>query len=200
MKKINVVAFLAKSGTGKSTIIEKMSEQHPVILTSVKSYSTREPRDEFDKLTHVFVEPEFYIKNQSKALLTYYNPEQNYFNWVDESSFDEDKINLYAIDVNAYNKLASLENFNVLGIYLDIDEKEREKRITNRGGEYTQEDWLDKSLIDPKHIENNKCIILDCSGTVERNVDLVEKAINPMVMSYLFDRYSEMFGGIVDGE
>lgn len=194
MKKINIVCFLAKSGTGKSTIIEKMVEEHPVLFSSVKSYSTREPRDEFDLQTHVFVEPNFYIKNQSKALLTYYNPKENYFNWVDKSSFNKDKINLYAVDVEAYNKLAKLDGYNVIGIYLDIEEEERKSRITKRGGHYTDEKWLDKSLIDGELLANEKCFIVNCNGSVEDNVELVKSIVQPMAVSYMFNQYKNMMG------
>lgn len=184
MKKY-IVCFMAKSGSGKSTIIEKLlTENFSDLLHSVKSYSTREPRDEFDKLTHVFVEQDFYLKNQSKALLTYFNPEKNYFNWVDENSFSKDKMNLFAVDVNSYNELAKLKDYNVLGIFLDVDEEERKRRISKRGDDYLFEEWLDKSLIDKELIESKKCIIIDCNGSVEENAKLVSNEMRDMFRDF----------------
>lgn len=182
-----IVCFMAKSGSGKSTIIEKLVEEYSDMLCSVKSYSTRQPRDEFDKLTHVFVEQDFYLKNQSKALLTYYNPEKNYFNWVDENSFSNDKVNLFAVDVKSYNELAKLQGYNVLGVFLDVDEEERKRRITKRGDDYLLEEWLDKSLIDKELLDDKKCIVINCNGSVDENIKLVRSAMRDTVRDFFFE-------------
>ena len=131
---------MAKSGVGKSTLIGKLIEEYPEIFHYVRSYTTRAVREEdpSDINTHVFVNEEFWNENQERAIAVYFSP-KGYVSWVDESSFDPDKVNIYAIDpLAASTDLLDWSkdklDVEVYGVYLSLDEHERMSRWSKRHG------------------------------------------------------------------
>ena len=96
---MKTIAIMAKSGTGKTTVIDKLCSERPDIFHYVKSFTTRPVRqnDTKDKESHIFVSEAFYERKKDYAFAVYHSP-KGYHSWTDESSFMEDKINIYAID------------------------------------------------------------------------------------------------------
>jgi guanylate kinase len=126
-----IIGIMGKSGTGKSTVIEELCKDER--FHYVKSHSTREPRtnDPRDLKTHTFVNEEFYLNSKDKVISLFLG--NGYRNWTDESNFDEKKINLYAIDSQAFVKLfKEFPEWETFGIYLKIDEATRLMRFLNR--------------------------------------------------------------------
>lgn len=124
--KINVVCFMGKSASGKSTLIKKYNGH------VVKSFSTRPVRenDPNDIHTHEFVGECFY-KNVKGKILDYQG--QNYNNFVTLDSFKFGEQNLFAVDPKAYNIMCKLPSlFSVEGVYIMVDEQERLRRLKNR--------------------------------------------------------------------
>lgn len=137
---MKIIAIMAKSGVGKSTLIGKLIEEYPEIFHYVRSYTTREMRaeDPNDGNTHVFVDEDFWKANQEKAIAVYFSP-KGYVSWVDESSFSQDKVNIYAIDpLAASTDLVDWAkdklDIEVYGVYLKLDENERMSRWSKRHG------------------------------------------------------------------
>lgn len=155
MAKIKIVCFMGKSGTGKTTIINKISEKLEN-TNIVKSFSTREPRNEEDKTSHTFVEIKDYnmAKKKKELLLDYYDEVKDYHNYVTEKSFYENKINLFAIDPMAYKELIELEKYSVLGIYISVTDEIRLARLQKRDGitELPEEKHLE--FINPEKTNN----------------------------------------------
>lgn len=149
---MKIIAFCGKSGCGKSTIIDLLQNQYDNMFT-VKSYTTRAVReyDKNDIFTHKFVSKEFYEQHKDRAISVYHAP-QGYVSWTDETSFDNNKINLYAIDVAEAVKTlypyCKKNNHELLIIYLDVSEEIRKERYLKRESTlngYKTEEHLDKT-------------------------------------------------------
>ncbi|MGL5713589.1 MAG: hypothetical protein ACRCX2_11270 [Paraclostridium sp.] len=147
---MNIIAVVGKSGSGKSSLMLKLASLFPDIFHVVTSYTTRECRtnDPNDINTHVFVDMDFYNKVE-QPIAIYHSP-LGYKSWVDKTSFKEDKINIYAIDVIALNNelqpFCNDNNWNLSAIYLMVNDEERKKRFLKREGnldKFSNEEHLD---------------------------------------------------------
>lgn len=173
--KIKVICFCSKSGVGKSTIIESFRGNNK--FHKVVSNTTRLPRNEFDKSTHIFKAMKDYredIKNNS-VISTYESP-QGYYNWVDYTCFNKDKINLFAIDILACIKLLNNPNFDIKIVYLTCDEIERFRRLKNRGSNpssYKNEPYLDLDMYTYSQYQDKISII----DTTEKSVKEIKEEI-----------------------
>lgn len=148
---MKILAIVAKSSSGKSTIINKLVESFPEKFHAVKSYTTREIRenDPNDINTHMFVNKAFWEQAKDKALAVYHSP-KGYVSWTDESSFDKDKINLYAIDAKALNDElyphCKALGYDIGAIYFMISDEERKRRYIKRENSldgFSQEEHLE---------------------------------------------------------
>lgn len=90
-----VFLFIGESGSGKSTIVNMLNERQPYIFNVVKSYTTREKRDENDN-DHIFIKNKDELKDETIIAET--EIEGNYYASI-ESQFSKDKLNLYIVDV-----------------------------------------------------------------------------------------------------
>ena len=136
-KKIRIVCIMGKSGTGKSTVINDLIKLYPELFYAVKSYTTRQPRenDPEDLKTHEFTD---YVKyNVDKVLgsiISLYESDKGYYSWTTRKSFSEDKINLYAIDPIACADLIKKHNndYIIVPIYLNLSDEDRFERLRKR--------------------------------------------------------------------
>lgn len=155
MKRLKVICIMGKSGTGKSTVVKELCKND--IFNYVKSFTTRKERinDPSDKETHVFVSKDHYLECEKKSeILALYVSKNDYVSYTTKKSFDKEKINIYVIDPIAFNDFSKLKGFDVTGIYLKIDEKERTNRFFNREknlNKFSKEEELDESQI---HVNN----------------------------------------------
>lgn len=173
--KIKVICFCSKSGVGKSTIIESFRNNNK--FNEVVSNSTRLPRDEFDKTTHHFkamIDYKTDLKNDD-VVASYHSP-KGYVNWADYSCFDENKINLWAIDIFASLRLLNNPRFDIKIVYLTCNEVTRIERLLKRGsevGDYKIEPHLELDLID--YAKHKNCIsIID---TTDKSVESIKDEI-----------------------
>lgn len=150
---IKIVCIMGKSGTGKSTVVKELCKDNK--FHYVKSFTTRQPRpnDPEDIDTHIFVDDKHYDKNKDEILALYESP-SGYRSYTTIESFDEEKTNIYVIDPKAFIELVelsetNLRTFNVIGIYLYLDETTRRKRFEKRGDEvkFSPEDHLDVVIL-----------------------------------------------------
>lgn len=155
MKKI--FCIMGKSGAGKSTIINSLCNINDNMI-AIKSYTTRGARNEEDKLTHVFVDDNFYESHKDQAIAVYHS-NHGYHSWVDNNSFfDEHFINLYAIDSKEFVNFSKKykNQYKIYGIYLEVDEEERKKRLIERGSDnyYSLEEHLSSDFLKKSCLEN----------------------------------------------
>ena len=148
-KKIRIVCIMGKSGTGKSTVINDLVTLYPEVFYAVKSFTTREPRknDPEDLKTHVFSDViKFNVDKAMGTIISEYHSDKGYYSWTSIDSFDEDKINLYAIDPIACADLIKehSEEYMIVPIYLNLKDDERLERLRKRDlvSELPQEEHL----------------------------------------------------------
>lgn len=89
-----VFLFIGESGSGKSTIVNMLNERQPYIFNVIKSYTTREKRDENDN-DHIFIKNKDELKDETIVAET--EIEGNYYAST-ESQFSKDELNLYIVD------------------------------------------------------------------------------------------------------
>lgn len=89
-----VFLFIGESGSGKSTIVNMLNERQPYIFNVIKSYTTREKRDENDN-DHIFIKNKNELKDETVVAET--EIEGNYYAST-ESQFSKDELNLYIVD------------------------------------------------------------------------------------------------------
>ena len=129
-----VICIIGKSGVGKSILANEICKDKKFHF--VKSYTTRKVRinDPEDKETHIFVSKDFREKAK-EVMVEYINVEKNYCSWVDKTLFDENKINIFVVDIDAFLKLNKRKDMNVKCVYLQLLEEERKERYRNRNKE-----------------------------------------------------------------
>lgn len=150
---IKIICIMGKSGTGKSTVVKELCKDEK--FHYVKSFTTRQPRpnDPEDINTHTFVDNKHYEDNKGEVLALYESP-KGYKSYTTIDSFDDDKINIYVIDPKAFIELVelsktNLNTFDVIGIYLYLDEATRKGRFEKRGDgvKFSSEDHLDVAIL-----------------------------------------------------
>lgn len=135
----SIVAFCSKSGAGKSTLINNIYELDKDKYHVVKSFTTRSVRveDPNDINTHTFVSESFLEENRDKVISLYNSP-KGYYNFVSMDSFENNKVNLFAIDTVAVeNELAPYckkHNIPLKVVYLDLSDEIRKERYEKREG------------------------------------------------------------------
>lgn len=175
----NVICIMGKSGTGKSTIIDYITKRNPEFF-SVKSYSNRPIRknDPNDINTHIFVDKNFKKKN---VLAIYEDKVNKYENWITDKCFDAEKINLFAIDSIAFVDFYTKYNkqYNIVGAYLYLDEKEREQRFLKRSSlPFSSEEHLSH-----KHLNDSKTPYIMVNIT-NKDIPTCAKELNKISFVY----------------
>lgn len=89
-----IFLFIGESGSGKTTLINMLNDKQPYIFNIIKSYTTREKRDENDN-DHIFIKDKNELENETIVAETeidgiYYASTEN--------QFSPDKLNLYIVD------------------------------------------------------------------------------------------------------
>ena len=175
MERAKVVCIMAKSGTGKSTTIEQLCKDDK--FHYVKSNTTREERkdDPRDKDTHTFISIQQYEQDlkDGKVLVVYHAP-TGYHSYTSLENFNQDKINIYAIDSKAFTEFEKIKS-NVYGIYLELNEEERKRRIEQRDGigKYDIENHLSKEYLSG----DNYCVLDINNKSTNEIVDMINKKI-----------------------
>lgn len=89
-----IFLFIGESGSGKTTLVNMLNDKQPYIFNIIKSYTTREKRDENDN-DHIFIKDKNELENETIVAETeidgiYYASTEN--------QFSPDKLNLYIVD------------------------------------------------------------------------------------------------------
>lgn len=140
---IKTMCVMGASASGKSTLINHLCEDWDDRLHYVKSRTTRKPRGYEDLKTHKFVTDECYEKDlaSGKVLFTYHSP-NGYYNYTTIDDFDKDKINVYAIDPDAFIELSHNKGFESIGVYVQTTKPTLKLRMKRRGKEFKEEPHL----------------------------------------------------------
>lgn len=176
------VCIGSKSGVGKSTQIANLIKSNPNRYNYIKSKTTRKVRNKEDLETHTFgyTKDDFEKLPKEKVMAEYHSP-KGYIHWVDSDMFSKEKINLYAIDFDSkgsgYPVFKERYNGKVIGIYLELNENERKKRVIERDGFYQIEPHLE--------LDKNKFPEVFTIETTNKDINTIsfeiEKIINEEV-------------------
>lgn len=122
-----IFCLLGKSGSGKTTIAEKLFDKYG--YTQIASYTTRPPRTNHDT-DHVFVSQEEYDSLKNKVAFTRFN---NYYYCATQEQVD--KANLYVIDPFGLEQLKRLYagKKKIISIYVDVPMETCLDRMRRRG-------------------------------------------------------------------
>lgn len=119
--------FVGKSGSGKTTIADMLSEKHG--LQQVESYATRAPRYD-GEIGHIFIsKSEFDALGELSAYTLYNGNEYG-------TTFEQlEKCNIYVIDVPGVETLLEKKNFTrpIRIVYFDTTVHTRINRMIDRG-------------------------------------------------------------------
>lgn len=182
IKKKNIICIMGKSGCGKSTAMIGLTNKNNNYYM-VKSFTTREERenDPNDKLTHIFSNNDKYeLDSLERKTLALYESPKGYKSWVTDECFRTGKINLYAIDYKEFLNFKNNKNYNVIGIYIDIDEEERQKRLKIREPDkiYDKEEHLNRI----SESNDDNCFSINVTNEDRETVEnLIEEIINKTI-------------------
>lgn len=128
-----IIVLVGESGSGKTSIEKKLWDLN---YKKVISYTTRNIRkNELDKIDYNFISMQQFLNMiDNNELIEYTNCYNNYYG-IGIDSFDiTNNDYVCTVDLNGYLKLKSKYKNNVVGIYVDVDEEERERRLIKRDG------------------------------------------------------------------
>ena len=184
MSKKKVICIMGKSACGKSTVINYLCSGNNTHY--IASKTTRELRvdDPNDASTHIFCTPEDfrYDLANGKIVATYVSP-QNYINWTSDDLFNDDKINIYAIDPIAFISWCDWgeDIYDIYGIYIDIPEHIRQARMMKRGGVFEDEPHLSWELFCKNKLSTNKYVIVNGDDTSDNICNQIKNIIKENV-------------------
>lgn len=122
-----------KSGSGKTTISDKIEEMTKGQLKVLRSYTTRPPRFKDDK-DHTYITEKEYNKLTNKIATACIN---NYHYCATVDQYNES--NIYVCDLEGIKSLGTLIQLvncpmrKPIVIYLDVSKEERERRMRKQG-------------------------------------------------------------------
>ena len=122
-----IVLIVGKSGSGKSTICDRLEQEYG--LKQVKSYTTR-PRRSADENGHIFVSDKEFNALENICAYTFFNGHQ-----YGATSEQVDNSDLYVIDPKGVEYFMKHYNGRKIPmvIYIDVDKRIRRKRMRERG-------------------------------------------------------------------
>lgn len=125
-----LITLTATSGSGKSTIAERLARKHGYI--QAKSYTTRPIRIdcEGDELTHTFITREEIVEYKDDIVA--YNEYNGNAYFVTRKMLEECQI--YVVDKEGLIQLfRNYHDKDILAIYIDCDSSVAAKRMAERG-------------------------------------------------------------------
>ena len=135
---MKMIALCGKSGAGKDTILSALLANHSSLFEKKISYTTRSPREgEKDGVDYHFISrEEFFNKILNEEMI-----EADDFNGevygTAINSLVENKINLGVFTPEGIEILTSINELEVLPVYLEVSDRERIKRVLDRDTEAT---------------------------------------------------------------
>ena len=170
MKDKYIVLIVGKSGSGKSTICDRLTEQYG--LKQVKSYTTRPRRGDGDN-SHIFVNDEKFAKLENKCAYTIYD-NRKYCATTEQV----DNADLYIIDVDGVEYFLSHYNGRKIPmvVYIETSKNVRKERMMQRGdAEYKV---MNRLRYDKTHFDNaDEYAIKTYQNETEEDLDKIVESI-----------------------
>lgn len=165
------------SGSWKTTIMESLLKEYPAHFWRPIQYTTREPRDDKELDSYVFLtKSQFYKKLENGDFIEF--TEYNWNLYAISAYIDTNLSNIFIVEPVGRAALKKFFHQNAIPyrwMYLELDEAEAKNRMINR--------WDSKKSIETR-LEDFKYFhpevddkILDASIPISRNVDFIAKSL-----------------------
>lgn len=170
MKDKYIVLIVGKSGSGKSTICDRLTEQYG--LKQVKSYTTRPRRGDGDN-SHIFVNDAEFAKLENKCAYTRYDNHK-----YCATTEQVDNADLYIIDVDGVEYFLSHYDGRKIPmvVYIETSRDVRKARMIQRGdAEYKV---MNRLRYDKTHFDNaDEYAIKTYQNETEEDLDKIVESI-----------------------
>lgn len=132
MKKINIIAIIGKSGSGKDTILNRVLTHNPS-FKKIINCTSRPPRDKEKngENYHFLSREEFQKKIQQNEMIEY-SEFNNWYYGTSLAALDSNKINIGVFNPTSLKMLSNNENINLLIFFVSVKDKERLIRSLER--------------------------------------------------------------------
>lgn len=171
-----IIVITGTSGSGKTTIANKLLEIYPNKLKRIKTTTTRKIRNESDNETYNFVcqytflddiENENFIEYEEVYENVYYGTKKETIN---EALTDPKHHHLICIDVKGATTLKSILNENCLTVFCDpINYDTIKQRLSERGEDNNKEERLNKFNVEMSY-KDTFDIKIDTSKSIEETI------------------------------
>lgn len=158
MKKINIIAIIGKSGSGKDTILNRVLTHNPS-FNRIINCTSRPPRDkEKNGENYYFLSKEAFKEKIDNNEMIEYSEFNNWYYGTSLATLDINKINIGIFNPASLKMLSNNDNINLLIFLVDVKDKERLIRSLNREKDPDIKEVIRRYEADDKdflNIENN---------------------------------------------
>lgn len=185
---INIIVFIGKSGAGKDTLASDLCRNFEIFNTSVSTTSRPIRVNEVQGVHYNFVSSdEFKEKIKNSEMIEYRSYETLYNSIPDVWFYGTEKSaikngSILVLDLGGLINLKStLNNVNIISMYLDCSDEERKRRAQERGS-FCEEEWNrrlkdDNIKFDINEIRKHVNYIVDADGSAEVVFNNVKKLL-----------------------
>lgn len=185
---INIIVFIGKSGAGKDTLASDLCRNFEIFNTSVSTTSRPIRVNEVQGVHYNFVSSdEFKEKIKNSEMIEYRSYETLYNSIPDVWFYGTEKSaikngSILVLDLGGLINLKStLNNVNIISMYLDCSDEERKRRAQERGS-FCEEEWNrrlkdDNIKFDINEIRKHVNYIVDADGSAELVFNNVKKLL-----------------------
>ena len=178
MKEKYLVLLFGESGAGKSVLCANAVAAGEVgafndipenMYGSVRSYTTRACRNDFDKSTHTFVADEEFDQVMKDETVLAYSEFDGHRYAATKEQIDQDSADvlIYTVDIRGICDVlkAYHGDRHIIPVYLSVDEAERLHRMDNRGDSAEQRIVHDREVFPSNMIAAIPHITIDGSAS-----------------------------------
>lgn len=185
---INIIVFIGKSGAGKDTLASDLCRNFEMFKTCVSTTSRPIRVNEVQGVHYNFVSSdEFKEKIKNSEMIEYRSYETLYNSIPDVWFYGTEKSaikngSILVLDLGGLINLKStLNNVNIISMYLDCSDEERKRRAQERGS-FCEEEWNrrlkdDNIKFDINEIRKHVNYIVDADGSAEVVFNNVKKLL-----------------------
>lgn len=163
LKTDRIIILLGKSASGKDSILKYLQHKHN--FNPVISYTTRPIREnEINGKDYYFIKNKDFVEMlqndqfiETREYSTCFNNKQDvWYYGISKEEFENKFNKICIVDLTGQKEIIKYYGKeNVLSIYIDVDDKIREKRAKSRGS-FSQSEWDRRLKDDNKKFKNIK--------------------------------------------
>lgn len=184
-----IFVLCGKSGSGKDTIYRAIQES--LKLIPIVSTTTRPMRpNEKEGVEYFFITKETFLEKESngefvetRVYHTFQNGEKaDWYYGIDKSAINLDKgDHIVIVDINGLIELRKAFRGSVVAVYVDVEDKERERRAKERGG-FERAEWNRRLLDDSIQFCPSRVKMFTSYTVPNENVDEAIQTVKDIIL------------------